>query len=82
MELTDEAQAPKADLEPLDDTLTEAGRGFHRASKPLQVHLKSMGESEPDLLTIGELAEQAGVATSALRYYEELGLLEPDERRS
>lgn len=45
-----------------------------------------MGESEPDpeldLLTIGELAEQAGVATSALRYYEELGLLEPAERRS
>ena len=28
-----------------------------------------------DLLTIGELARQAGVATSALRYYEELGLL-------
>lgn len=41
-----------------------------------------MGESGPDLLTIGELAEQAGVATSALRYYEELGLLQPDERRS
>jgi DNA-binding transcriptional MerR regulator len=30
----------------------------------------------PDqLLTIGELARRAGVATSALRYYEELGLL-------
>lgn len=41
-----------------------------------------MGESGPDLLAIGELAEQAGVATSALRYYEELGLLQPDERRS
>jgi DNA-binding transcriptional MerR regulator len=41
-----------------------------------------MAGSEPDLLTIGELAEQAGVATSALRYYEELGLLEPAERRS
>jgi MerR family copper efflux transcriptional regulator len=27
------------------------------------------------LLTIGELARRAGVATSALRYYEELGLL-------
>jgi DNA-binding transcriptional MerR regulator len=37
---------------------------------------------EPELLTIGELAEQAGVATSALRYYEELGLLQPDERRA
>jgi DNA-binding transcriptional MerR regulator len=41
-----------------------------------------MGESERDLLTIGELAEQVGVATSALRYYEELGLLEPAERRA
>jgi hypothetical protein len=31
----------------------------------------------PDrLLTIGELARRAGVATSALRYYEELGLLQ------
>ena len=27
------------------------------------------------LLTIGELARRAGVATSALRYYEEIGLL-------
>ncbi len=27
------------------------------------------------LLTIGDLARRAGVATSALRYYEELGLL-------
>jgi len=27
------------------------------------------------LLTIGELARRAGVATSALRYWEELGLL-------
>ena len=28
-----------------------------------------------DLLTIGELASRAGVATSALRYYEQLGLI-------
>ncbi|MGQ0804197.1 MAG: MerR family transcriptional regulator [Actinomycetota bacterium] len=28
-----------------------------------------------DLLTIGELASRTGVATSALRYYEELGLV-------
>ena len=28
-----------------------------------------------DLLTIGELARRAGVATSALRYYEQLGLI-------
>jgi DNA-binding transcriptional MerR regulator len=34
------------------------------------------------LLTIGELARRAGVATSALRYYEELGLLPPAARIS
>jgi MerR family redox-sensitive transcriptional activator SoxR len=28
-----------------------------------------------DLLTIGELSERSGVATSALRYYERLGLI-------
>jgi len=32
------------------------------------------------LLTIGELARRAGVATSALRYWEELGLLPPAAR--
>jgi MerR family redox-sensitive transcriptional activator SoxR len=35
-----------------------------------------------ELLTIGEVAEQAGVATSALRYYDELGLLLPATRVS
>jgi DNA-binding transcriptional MerR regulator len=34
------------------------------------------------VLTIGELARRAGVATSALRYYEELGLLPPPARIS
>jgi DNA-binding transcriptional MerR regulator len=34
------------------------------------------------LLTIGDLARKTGVATSALRYYEEVGLLEPDCRQS
>jgi DNA-binding transcriptional MerR regulator len=34
------------------------------------------------LLTIGELAKRAGVATSALRYYEELGLLPAPARIS
>ena len=33
-------------------------------------------------LTIGELAERTGVATSALRYYGELGLLRPAARVS
>ncbi|MFF2045354.1 redox-sensitive transcriptional activator SoxR [Kitasatospora sp. NPDC058170] len=31
--------------------------------------------SRHDLLTIGQLAERSGLATSALRYYEKLGLL-------
>jgi MerR family transcriptional regulator, redox-sensitive transcriptional activator SoxR len=31
----------------------------------------------PDTLTVGELAERSGVATSALRYYEERGLIAP-----
>ena len=35
-----------------------------------------------ELLTIGEVAEQAGVATSTIRYYERRGLLEPDARQS
>ena len=35
-----------------------------------------------DLLTIGELARRTDVATSALRYYDELGLLRPATRVS
>jgi DNA-binding transcriptional MerR regulator len=35
-----------------------------------------------ELLTIGELSGRTGVATSALRYYEELGLLRPTARVS
>jgi DNA-binding transcriptional MerR regulator len=37
---------------------------------------------EEDMLTIGEVARQAGVATSTVRYYERRGLLAPDTRRS
>jgi MerR family redox-sensitive transcriptional activator SoxR len=36
----------------------------------------------PGFLTIGEVAERAGLRTSALRYYEEAGLLEPTTRIS
>lgn len=35
-----------------------------------------------DLLTIGQVAERAHVATSAVRYYERKGLLSPDTRQS
>ena len=35
-----------------------------------------------DVLTIGDLARRTGTAPSALRYYEELGLLHPATRVS
>jgi len=35
-----------------------------------------------DTLTIGQLAKRVGLRTSALRYYEEQGLLQPSERTS
>ncbi|WP_232664709.1 MerR family transcriptional regulator [Pseudonocardia sp. TRM90224] len=35
-----------------------------------------------NLLSIGELAERTGVATTALRYYDELGLVRPAARAS
>ena len=37
---------------------------------------------DDELLSIGEVAARAGVATSALRYYERRGLLPADARRS
>jgi DNA-binding transcriptional MerR regulator len=36
--------------------------------------------TENSLVPIGELARRTGVATSALRYYERIGLLSPVER--
>lgn len=33
------------------------------------------------LLTIGQVAEQAGLASSAIRYYEQIGLIEPAARK-
>src|ERR1700709_2633556 len=35
-----------------------------------------------DLLTIGEVARRSGVATSALRYYDELGLIRSERAGS
>ena len=43
---------------------------------------KSTGNVNDNELTIGEVAARAGVATSAVRYYERSGLLAPDTRRS
>jgi MerR family redox-sensitive transcriptional activator SoxR len=36
----------------------------------------------PELMTIGEVAHRAHVATSTIRYYERRGLLEADARQS
>jgi MerR family redox-sensitive transcriptional activator SoxR len=36
----------------------------------------------PDLLTIGEVAQRSGVAASALRFYEERGLIESERAGS
>lgn len=41
-----------------------------------------MANRDHDLITIGELARRAGVATSAVRYYERRGLLVADGRVS
>ena len=50
----------------------------------LQVRLRSRPNKEdrpmPALLTIGEVARRAGVRASAIRYYEEAGLLSEPER--
>ena len=39
-----------------------------------------MDNPKHDLLQIGDLADRAGVTTRAIRYYEELGIVEPEER--
>lgn len=41
-----------------------------------------MPRRESDLITIGDLARRAGIATSAIRYYERRGLLDADARQS
>lgn len=54
----------------------------------LQVHLKSSNHLEAIFImpsetwTIGRVAERAGVATSALRFYEEQGLIEAERTSS
>lgn len=41
-----------------------------------------MAGSEARLLAIGEVAEQAGMSVSRIRYYESCGVLAEPERRS
>src|SRR5262245_13936652 len=54
---------------------------FAGSSIELQVHLKSRAiaarlRSMDNVLTISEVAARSGVATSALRFYEERGLIQ------
>jgi DNA-binding transcriptional MerR regulator len=48
----------------------------------VEAHFKSSGDfmAADGLVPIGEMARRTGVATSALRYYERIGLLPPAER--
>src|SRR3954464_11856155 len=43
--------------------------------RDLRFALKGTSSQVQDALLIGELAERAGLATSAIRYYESIGLL-------
>ena len=36
--------------------------------------------SDPNRLTISQLAERAGIPTTTIRYYERIGLVEPEDR--
>lgn len=52
----------------------------HAATLTVEPEFKSSGPME--LLSIGEVAQRAGIAPSAIRYYERRGLLVADARRS
>jgi DNA-binding transcriptional MerR regulator len=48
----------------------------------VEPRFKSTADMPDELLTIGEVARRAGIATSAVRYYERRGLVAPDARQS
>jgi len=54
----------------------------HTSTLTLEPDFKSSGSVPEPLLTIGEVAQRAGIATSTIRYYERLGLLVADARSS
>jgi DNA-binding transcriptional MerR regulator len=54
----------------------------HAQTLTVEPNFKSSGSVPDELLTIGDVADRAGVATSAIRYYERLGLLKADARQS
>ena len=51
--------------------------GLMPSTLTIEPGFKSSGAVDDELLTIGEVARRAGVATSAVRYYERRGLLLP-----
>jgi DNA-binding transcriptional MerR regulator len=55
----------------------DALRGHHKEKHPAVVSQALMTD---DLLSIGELAARTGTAASALRYYDQLGLVRPLRR--
>ena len=55
---------------------------LHASTLTVEPDFKSSGCVSEPLLTIGEVAERAGVATSTIRYYERLNLLVADTRVS
>jgi DNA-binding transcriptional MerR regulator len=57
-------------------------RFVHIFTLTVEPDFKSSGRVSEPLLTIGEVAERAGVATSTIRYYERLNLLVADARTS
>jgi len=54
----------------------------HTRTLTVEPDFKSSGNVPESLLTIGEIAERAHVATSTIRYYERRGLLVADARKS
>ena len=49
---------------------------------PRETNVRRSAEGEPDLVPIDEVARRLGLRASAIRYYEERGLLRPSARRA
>ena len=44
------------------------------------MHVTNFNQDKSLMMQIGDLAEKAGITTRTIRYYEELGLIEPEDR--
>jgi MerR family redox-sensitive transcriptional activator SoxR len=51
-----------------------------KSSLDLEVNFMSRSQIRMNGLSIGDVAKQAGIATSTIRYYERIGLLPPSPR--